>query len=184
MTLSERSVCAVIPTRGDVNCGLIYDRLRTYPEIGEIRFVIGTTPFNRYRAMMESKAEVFLTQDDDCLTDFQPLLECYQPLFVWNAMTKEHAAQYSGRQTLIGFGALLHRANLSCFADYNWGRDALFYRESDRIFATVNPHKTMFPNIEILPHAHADNRLWKQPDHVGARLAMEQRIFDVTGIRA
>jgi hypothetical protein len=182
--LEKGTVCAVIPTRGDVDLGLIVDRLRTYPAIGEIRFVIGNTPFNRYLSMQECGADVFYTQDDDCVTDIQPLLDEYEPPFVVNAMTPGHAAQYKGRQTLIGFGALFHRANLSCFTDYPWEKDALFLRESDRIFGTVNEHKTVYPKIEVLQQAYNDNRLWKQPDHVPARFAMEERIFQVTGIRA
>lgn len=165
--------------------GEIASSLLEYHEIGEVRFVCGDTPFNRYRAMMEdSGREFFYTQDDDCVTDIRPLLLEAHEQFIVNTMTPEHAAQYPGRQTLIGFGALFHRQRLNCFRDYDWQRDALFYRESDRIFATVNPHKTVFSKIEILPHAHNGNRLWKQPDHVQARMAMEQRIFEVTGIRA
>lgn len=177
-------VAAIIPTRGDVDLGAIADRLRTYPEVESVQFVIGDTPFNRYRAMLKSDADYFLTQDDDCVTDFRPLFDAYEPLFVVNAMTPQHAAQYLGRQTLIGFGALLHRANLACFADYAWDRDALFMRESDRIFGTVNRFLTVFPDIQILPHASAPNRLWRQPDHVSARMEMNRRILETTGIVA
>jgi hypothetical protein len=182
--LEKGTVCAVIPTRGDVNVGVIADRLRQYLEIGEIRFVIGDTPFNRYKVMMESPAKWFYTQDDDCLTDLAPILEAYDPSVIVNAMTPEHAMLYQGRQTLIGFGALFHCGLLNCFSNYPWERDALFYRESDRIFPTVNPHETVFPKIEILPHAHNPNRLWKQPDHVPARAAMNRRIFEMTGLTA
>lgn len=180
-----RSICAVIPTRGDVDCGLIFDNLRQYPEIGEIRFVIGDTPFNRYKAMLESRSGIFLTQDDDCITDVGPLLEAYDHEVIVNAMTREHAARYQGNQTLIGFGSIFHRWLVErAFRDYQWESDAVFYRESDRIFPTVNPHKTVFPKIEILPHAHNQNRLWKQPDHESARLEMNRRIFETTGILA
>lgn len=95
-------------------------------------------------------------------------------------MTEAHAANYPGRQTLIGFGAIFDRSLIKCFE--GWERDPLFYRESDRIFGTVNEHKTVFPAIKILPYASADNRLWKQSDHVAARILMERRIFDRTGI--
>jgi hypothetical protein len=184
--LKPRTVTAVIPTRGDVSLGALTDHLRSYPEIGEIRFVIGDTPFNRYRAMLEeSGSEIFLTQDDDCVTDLRPLLDAYDRAVIVNAMTREHAAQYQGNQTLIGFGALFHRDLVSyAFYGWNWQRDDLFYRESDRIFPTVIPHKTVFPQISILPHASAPNRLWKQPDHNSARLEMNRRIFDMTGIPA
>ncbi len=183
--LNPRSVSAIIPTRGDVDVCRIYESLRVHPEIGEVRFVIGDTPFNRYREMMDSTAEVFYTQDDDCVTDLRPLFEAYDPEFIVNAMTVEHAAQYPGNQTLIGFGALFHGSLVrKAFHSWNWQRDALFYRESDRIFPTVNPHKTVFPKIEILPHASAPNRLWKQPDHLAARFAINERILEMTGIEA
>jgi hypothetical protein len=183
--LEPRTVTAIIPTRGDVSLGILADQLRSYPEICEVRFVIGDTPFNRYRAMMESTAEIFLTQDDDCVTDLRPLFEAYDPDLIVNAMTPEHAAQYPGNQTLIGFGALFHGSLVrKAFHSWNWQRDALFYRESDRIFPTVNPHKTVHTKINILPHASASNRLWKQPDHVSAKAAMNQRILEMTGIEA
>jgi hypothetical protein len=182
--MSPKSVSAVIPTRGDVPIGRIVDHLLAYPEIEEIVIVKGDTPFNRYLAAGRAKNEAIFTQDDDCVTDLRPLLDTYEPGsgVIVNAMTPEHAAQYPGRQTLIGFGAIFDGALVRCFD--GWERDALFYRESDRIFGTVNAHVTVFPPVEILPHAYASNRLWKQPDHVAARMAMEQRIFEVTGIRA
>lgn len=177
-------ISAVIPTRGDVPLGPIIDRLQEYAEIDEIILRIGDTPFNRYEAAKSAKNEVIYTQDDDCVTDLRPLIDAYDGGWMVNAMTPEHAAQYPGKQTLVGFGALFPRYYVEVFNHYNWERDALFYRESDRIFGTTSPHKTVFPRIDILPHAHNPNRLWKQPDHVSARLAMEQRIFQVTGIRA
>ena len=184
--LSPRSVCAVIPTRGNVCVDAIYNSLRIHPEIGEVRFVIGDTPFNRYRVMLEdSDAQVFFTQDDDCVTDVREVLDAYDPTVIVNAMTPQHAENYRGAQTLIGFGAIFHRSLVEfAFRAFNWKHDALFYRESDRIFPTVNPHKTVFPAIEILPHASAPDRLWKQPDHNSARIEMNERIFAITGIGA
>lgn len=174
-------ISAVIPTRGDVPMGAIVERLQEYPEIDEVILVMGDTPYNRYEAMARAKNAVIYTQDDDCLTDLRPILDAYRPGVIVNAMTPEHAAQYRGPQTLIGFGALFDASLVACLD--GWKRDALFYRESDRIFATVNQHFTVFPKIDILPHASAPNRLWKQPDHVAARVAMEARIFERTGIR-
>lgn len=185
LQLPPQSVCAVIPTRGNVDVGAIVNKLRSFPEIGEIRFPIGSTPFNRYLAMEQSAADVTYTQDDDCVTDIGPLLEAYEPGLIVNAMTPEHAEQYRGAQTLIGFGALFSRGLIHGVLDIStWKRDELFYRESDRVFATINTHKTVFPSIEILPHAHDANRLWKQPDHNAARVQMNKRILQLTGIEA
>jgi len=175
-------VSAVIPSRGDVDLKKITDHLRRYPEIDEVLLGISDTPHTRYRMANIARNEIIFTQDDDCLTDLRPLIEAYEPAMLVNAMTPEHAAQYPGRQTLIGFGALFQKSLTICLD--GWERDALFYRESDRIFATLNPHKTVFPSIQILPQAHNPNRFWKQPDHVSARLVMEKRIFLKTGVQA
>ena len=185
MPLHPGSVTAVIPTRGDCAVGAIVEILRCNPEIGEIRFVIGNTPFNRYKTILESKHEIWYTADDDVLTDIRPLLAAYDPKVITNAMTPEHADQYKGNQTLIGFGALFHRSLVEhAFNFYKWERDALFYRESDRIFPTVNPHKTLFPKILPLPHGEAPNRLYKQKDHGIARIQINRRILETTGISA
>ena len=199
---------AVIPTRGDVDMTRIIEHLHCYPEIGEVLVKVGDMPYNRYLGAAGAAHDVIFTQDDDCITDLQPLLTMYEEVERWedelleacstvsqvlrfasyrergwgrymvNAMTPEHAAQYPGRQTLIGFGAIFHRQSLSVFDTFE--RDALFYRESDRIFGSLVPHITVFPHIEILPHASAPNRLWKQANHVAARLAIEQRIREQT----
>lgn len=181
MALSRRSISAVIPTRGDVDLAEIVMHLKSYPEIDTVTTIAGTTPFSRYLIAGISPRDVIFTQDDDCLTDLRPLIDAYEPGLIVNAMTPQHAAQYPGRQTLIGFGAIFDKPLVRSLD--GWERDALFYRESDRIFGTVNPHKTVFPEIRILPQAHAPNRLWKQPDHVAARLEMERRIAERTGIR-
>ena len=173
-------ISAVIPTRGDVPVKELEAHLRGYEEIDEVLIIKGDTPSNRYIAAALAKNEVIFTQDDDCVTDLRPIIDAYEPGVLVNAMTPEHAANYPGRQTLIGFGALFDKTLIRCLD--GWERDALFLRESDRIFATVNPHKTVFPSIDILPCAHAPNRLWKQPDHVACRFQMERRIKERTGI--
>lgn len=175
-------ISAVIPSRGDVDVTEIVRHLKSYPEIEEVEIICGTTPYNRYVAAARAKNDIIFTQDDDCITDIRPLIDAYEPGIIVNAMTPAHAAQYPGRQTLIGFGAIFDRALIQVLDGQE--RDALFFRESDRIFATVNEHKTVFPDIRILPHAMAPNRLYRQPDHIPARMAMEARILATTGVRA
>ena len=91
-------IAAVIATRGDVATSEIAAKLRSYPEIGEVRFVVGNTPFNRYAVMAEMTEWPWLyTQDDDCITDIEPLLRACDiaapSSLVINAMTLQHAAQ-------------------------------------------------------------------------------------------
>jgi hypothetical protein len=184
MGIAHRIVCAVIPTRGDVAIDNIVEHLCSYPEIAEVRIVKGNTPFNRYVEAWKAPQDIIYTQDDDCITDIRPLLDAYEPGIIVNAMTPEHAGQYRGAQTLIGFGAIFNRGLIDSVLDAKWRRDRLFYRESDRIFATVNGHKTLFPEITILPHAEAPNRMYRQPDHVPSKHAMNLRIYQMTGIAA
>lgn len=198
-------ISAVVPTRGDVDLRPLVENFRKFPEIDDIHFVCGDTPHNRYIAARGARHPIILTCDDDCVTDFAPLIKGFVTMpehddlhtFV-NAMTGAHAAQYPGQQTLLGFGTIFHIClieqtffersgiyyiDVDWYTGFSrWVRDDLFLRESDRIFATVNKHVTVFPAIEILPCAHNPNRLWKHPEHIHTRFAMEHRIKEVTGI--
>jgi len=184
MKIAPKSVCAVIPTRGDVDMTAIVKNLNSYPEIAEVQIIKGTTVFNRYLGAKDAKQEIIYTQDDDCITDIRPLLDAYDPRIIVNAMTKRHAKNYRRAQTLIGFGSIFHRNLLATIFDPKWKRDKLFYSKADRIFATVNEHKTIFPHIEILPYADNESRSFREPDHAKKVEAMNERIYKITGITA
>ena len=77
---------------------------------------------------------------------------------------------------MIGFGCLFDRELAASVLSERWRRDELFYRESDRVFATVNRHKTVFPKIEILEYAYGPDRMYRQPEHHRSRVEMEQRL--------
>ena len=167
-------ISAVIPTRGDVDMTQILAKLGDYPEVKEVLVMVGDTPFNRYLGARKAKYEVIYTQDDDCITDLRPLINNYRPGLIVNAMTPQHAKNYPGRQTLIGFGAIFDKGLVHVLD--GWEQDDLFLREADRVFASLNEHFTVFPEIDILPCASAPNRLWCQPDHIAKRIAIEERI--------
>ena len=176
MACPPNSVCAVIPTRGDLDLGAITAHLSGYREFSRIEVVAGETPFNRYRVASLAEEPYIYTQDDDCQTELEPLFAAFTPGsgVMVNAMTREHAREYRGRFTLIGFGALFDRKLLSVFDGYE--RDALFFRESDRIMGSV-PHRTVYPRIFISSDASLPNRFWRQPEHLLTRRRMEQRIL-------
>ena len=160
-------IAAIIPTRGDVDLGPIVNRLRQYPEVREIIIEIGDTVFNRYAAAAKASFQIIYTQDDDCLTDLRPLIEAYHRGMIVNAMTPEHQRNYAnaGRlDTLIGFGAIFDRYLVAVLD--GWERDELFLRECDRIFTSLIPHHTVYPEIEILNCACNGNRLYRQPEHL------------------
>lgn len=168
------SISAVIPTRGDVPLGRLTDHLRSYPEIREIMFEISGTQYSRYKAARKALHDTIYIQDDDYITDIRPLIESYRPGCIVNAMTPQHQVGYQGVETLIGFGAIFDKSLLSVLD--GWEEDPLFLRESDRVFATLNPHVTVFPEIEALPWATAPNRLCFQPDHGLSHVAIRHRI--------
>ena len=176
MTLPPCSVSAVIPSRGDVDCSGIVARLRACPEIDDIEIVVGDSVFNRYLGAGRAQHHVVYSQDDDCLTDAGAVIAAYRPGVIVNAMTPEHAAQYPGRITLVGFGAIFDRDLIRCLDD--WERDELFLRECDRVFTALNQCEFVFPEIEILPRASDARRLWRQPEHLRCRAEIERRISE------
>lgn len=167
-------ISAVIPTRGDVDLAPIMERLRTYLEITEIIIKIGDTQYNRYRGARQADNDIIYTQDDDCVTDLRPIIEAYRPDMLVNAMTQAHVKGYLGDETLVGFGSLFDKQLLSVFD--GWEEDALFLSKADRVFGTLIPHHTVFPEITILPCAHNPNRLYRQPDHSVNIVTMRERI--------
>ncbi len=167
-------ISAVLPTRGDVDLSPIVERIRKYAEVTEIIITIGDTPYNRYRGARQAANDIIYTQDDDCITDLRPLIEAYRPGVLVNAMTPSHAKGYQGDETLVGFGSLFHKSLLAVFD--GWEEDALFLSKSDRVFGTLVPHHTVFPEITILPCAYNPNRLYLQPDHGANIVAMRERI--------
>jgi hypothetical protein len=182
--VKPKSVCAVIPTRGDVPMDKIVAHIKSYPEIAEVKVVVGTTTFNRYLAAEKAEQEIIYTQDDDCITDLRPILDAHEPGIIVNAMTPDHAKIYGGSQTLIGFGSIFDKSLVASVMHPRWERDELFFSKADRIFGTINKHKTVFPKIEILRYATAKNRSYRQDDHGTKVIAMNERIKKLTGITA
>lgn len=173
-------LAAVIPTRGDVELEPIVRHLQQFPEVVRIHIESSPNVYGRYVGIERlHEHPIIYTQDDDCITDLQPLIDAYEPGVIVNAMTPEHAAQYPGRVTLVGFGAIFDRVMVAAL--HGWEQDALFLREADRVFTALHPHKTVFPKIDILPCATAGNRLCRQPEHHASRKAIEQRIAERLG---
>jgi len=187
MAIAERSVTAYIPTRGDLDLTHLVDHLRSYPEFAGIH-VLGPenpdSPFKRYREAMLSPTELVYVQDDDVQADLTPMFEMFSKLLkttpsvpmMVNNMTQQHQKHYPNRRfTLVGFGSLFHRDALAVFDGY--ARDALFYRESDRIMGSV-PYASVFPRLWISSDASLPNRTWRKPGHQKARFEMERRILN------
>jgi len=168
-------ISAAIATRGDVDLTGILAEIGKHPEIREVIVEKSPTPYGWFVAASKAANPVVYYQDDDCVTDIRPVIDAYGPGIIVNAMTRQHAKLYPGRQTLLGFGSVFDKSLLSILE--GWDRDAVFMRESARVFATLIPHKTVFPVIDILPCAYAGNRLYRRVgEHAAARDEINRRI--------
>lgn len=170
------NISAVIPTRGDVDLSEIIFEITRNPEIEEVVVERSDTPYGWYVGAMRARNDIIYYQDDDCITDTGAVIAAYQSGVIVNAITPQHAAQYPGRQTLLGFGSIFDKSLLAILD--GWERDEVFMRESVRVFSSIVPHKSIFPRIEILPCAMDQHRLYRQPDHAKMRKEIERRIGD------
>ena len=169
-------ITAVIPTRGNVDLGVLVERLRRHKAIQEIIIERGDSVYNRFVGVSRARFPVIYTQDDDCLVDIGAIIRAYKPGVVVNAMTEAGAANYPKEETLIGYGAIFDANLVDVLA--GWEKDELFKRECDRVFTSLNEHHTVFPNIQILPCAHDPDRLYKQDDHYEKVKQIRKRIAE------
>lgn len=152
--------------------------LRTFPFIDEIIIWDNSNGQNvinygRYLGAIDAKNETIYTQDDDCIIEnVEELYENYvahEGLRLINGMKKERIPFYRGRDSMMGWGAFFERSWISCLELYvnKYGKDAVFYRETDRIFTSLLrvPRVTMIADVKDFPSAMAGHSLSLQRDH-------------------
>lgn len=152
----------------------------------------------RYLAVNEAKHEYVYVQDDDCVLPPESLDALIQAAFAprWSAefgwggtapefewappalvanMPERFRPHYDD-SCLIGFGAIFHRLlptlafsriDRGRLADPEWF--ARFQRTCDVYFTALTRRRLVDVPYTDLPHAYADNRMWKQPQHVPER---------------
>jgi hypothetical protein len=167
------AITAVIPTRGDVDMTEIRRSL-AIGGITEILIERCSSVYGRYELAARARNPIIYTQDDDCLTDVAEVISAYEPGIIVNAMTSNHSKQYRSQVTLLGFGSVFDQSLIKIMGAFK--RDEVFLRECDRVFTALVPHKSVFPNVMILPHATAENRLYRQKEHEAMRREIGRRI--------
>ncbi len=102
----------------------------------------------------------------------------------------------SGECALVGFGAAFHRdapkrafekaglvsegyIDTNSAIDIGPGSADFFRRECDVVFTGLTPRVYVDVEYRDLPWAHAENRLWKQPEHVSERMRMLELVRKV-----
>lgn len=176
------NVSVVIPTRGDVDMRLIAKSLAGLPlEDGYIWNNGGRDEdmgvYARYAAIENVTAQVVYTQDDDCVLpseSMQKLLDAYEPGKVVCNVPARFRKRYHD-SGLVGFGAIFDRylpqVAFRRFASYVEGATPqdLFLRTCDIVFTMLTPMVQIDLPYEDLPQAHAENRMWRQPNHFEER---------------
>lgn len=125
--------------------------------------------YGRYLAAASARTEYVYVQDDDCLIDSARLCAEYRPGELLCNMKPSHTAYYKAISlSLVGWGAIFPKVMID-FGPYlaRFEDDLLFDRECDRVFTRLNWAKVRMVEIgvEDLPHAHAADRMGREPRH-------------------
>lgn len=194
------TVSAIIVTRGDVSLDKIIGQ--DWPDsVGEIlvhdnSVEIDLSVYGRYAAVETAKNPIIFVQDDDVLLPRESLETILSRLTVSDphavvcnmpARFRDQPQYERGDSALVGFGACFHRdAPKRAFekfvapADgFNLASGPWFHRTCDVTFTALTPRVLVDVPYEDLPHAHAENRMWKQPQHVEERMRMLELVRKV-----
>lgn len=146
--------------------------------------------YGRYAAIEYVSNDLIYVQDDDCIvSDPQAIVNEWRAVERFNLdhhpgmpyadhvvcnMPPEFRHDFYRDHALVGFGAVFHRdAPARAFRRFQGcGSAAMFQRTCDIVFTALTPLALVDVPVEHLPYAHDDNRMWRQPSHVGERAAM------------
>ena len=150
--------------------------------------------YGRYAAIEHANGDLIYVQDDDCVvSEPRELLHRWVALngsrygqadhLVAN-MPQPFRAHYTD-SCLVGFGAVFHRdAPERAFGRFNLALDNPFFgedgsadydfyrRDCDIVFTALTPRVLVDVPYENLPWATADDRLYRQPEHMAKRTRM------------
>ena len=150
----------------------IRESLSNQPLITEIlvrdNTVINLMSYGKYLLIPESKNEVIYTQDDDCVVNnLTELFSYYDGEQMINQLKSSHINLYDGKDSMMGWGAIFPKHSIRILDYYisKYGQDRVLWREADRIFTSLYPHRTIVADVTDFPSANADYALYKEPIH-------------------
>ena len=156
-------VSAVLVTRGDVDLdpvleSLPFDDIVVYDNSATIDLQV----YGRYRAIQQAKHPFIYTQDDDAICPAADLCAVYDGDGLLVNVC-------DGEKPWLAWGALFPRSlPFVSFVEYiaAYGDDKTEIRRwPDVIFAHTAGWRQIDLGHHDLPHAFADNRMYRQPDH-------------------
>jgi hypothetical protein len=162
--------------------------------------------YGRYAAIEYASHDLIYVQDDDCIvSDPEAIIDA---AMLWPEreetgivanMPQEFRPHYPD-SCLVGFGACFHRdlpakafkrflqpsrmdpgGGWIGYMDSVRLTSAMLRRACDVVFTTLTPRVLVDVPVEVLPYAHDEGRMWKQPNHFGERtqvLEMARKVRD------
>lgn len=152
--------------------------------------------YGRYVLARQASNDVVLTLDDDCIVNnLDRIYELFlaAPDRIAFGLHPSHYPLWEKRNftypeaqlAMVGWGAFFPRAwcEEETFAPYiaAYGKDQMFYRESDRIFSILlnRQHTPVLADIEHLPGNSDENAMWKEDKHFRSRDAAIARCLNI-----
>lgn len=181
MTGPSPVVC-VIPTRGDVDMQPVLDSIPVPTVVWNNALADHDyTVYGRYLAILLTTASLIVTQDDDVIlpaTSWEALLDAYTPGKVVCNVPARFRERYTD-SGLVGFGAVFDRELVGhAFRTFRTAGGVMtspwFRRTCDLVFTMFTPMLMVDLPYEERECAHAENRMWKQPDHREERNEMRK----------
>lgn len=140
--------------------------------------------YARFFAALDAKNETIYVQDDDCIVEsIESLYNVYDGTKLVNGMKRERMEFYRGRDSLVGWGAFFERSWIDCLEEYIqiYGKDAVLYREADRIFTSLLRvgRSTVEASIKDFPSAMAPFALSMQGNHESTKSLALHRCAEI-----
>ena len=165
---------------------LIKQKLKSYKFINQVLVRDNTEnnlmSWGKYPLISYAKNDTIYVQDDDCyLENIDELYKIYDGTCMVNAIKPSHIGLYSGRDSMMGWGAIFNKEWVDLFKPYvfKYGIDDVLKREADRILTCLVKHKTIVGEINDFPSAEADYALYKQPDHESYKQEALRRVTEL-----
>jgi hypothetical protein len=174
------NVTGIVVTRGDVDVSPVVasmaccDETIVYDNSQEQDYKV----YGRFIAAKRARNPVVFVVDDDAVTDVDAICKQYRPGVVTANVPQDRRPFYADGITLIGWGAIFHRALTACFDIYlkRWPMDDLFLRECDRIFTGLSPTRLIDIPFTHLPHAYGDDRMGMEKTHLQDLAEIRKRL--------
>ncbi len=142
------------------------------------------SPYRKHELFAKAKHDIIYYQDDDAICPIAELAGVSVEPIINVAMKQGHfEAHRNNRATMgLGWGAFFPKKILETLKQYTdvHGEDEVYKRETERILTYLNyPQNRVILDIEDLPSAYADDRLWRQPQHVPFKELAEERCANI-----